>query len=135
MLISINDLVKSSVKQSYVEKVIRTAYHQIKKTSKDYQLSVAFVDDQTIRHLNKKFRNKNKTTTILSFAYSKKSGEIILGWPEIKRKSLISKIKLNDYLKILLVHGLLHLFGYQHYNLKKARLMEKIEDKIIKAIP
>lgn len=131
MPLSINDRMGPAIRQSYIRQIVSSVFRQKNKLLKNYQLSVALVDDKTIRQLNKKFRNKNKITTVLSFAYAKDSGEIILGLPEIKRSSQAAKVELSDCFRRFLVHGLLHLFGHRHDNPRQSKIMEKMEDKII----
>ena len=92
-----------------------------------------------IKKLNKKFRNKNKATDVLSFpSYSKKDlknlikkekkiylGDIILNLNKIKNKNNINKFK--DEFNYLWIHGLVHLFGYKHKLNKDFKKMRKIE--------
>ena len=93
-----------------------------------------------IKYLNKKFRKKNKVTDILSFPFHSKKGlikkfkiekeiylgDIIINLSKIKKKNTLKKFKIEfDHLWI---HGLLHLFGYDHKkdkDFKKMRLVEK----------
>jgi len=72
---------------------------------KKYDLSVAFVDDQTMEELNRRYRKKSYPADVLSFPLSKNEGEI-----------LINKKNRNDknYADLLFVHSLLHLKGYKH---------------------
>ncbi|MBU1159715.1 rRNA maturation RNAse YbeY [Patescibacteria group bacterium] len=84
---------------------------------KNYNLSVVFAGDKLIKNLNKKYRKKNKSTTVLSFPLSKKDGEIFLN------KNLTKKQD-KDY---LFIHSLLHLKGFEH-----GLEMEKKELKIMK---
>ena len=92
-----------------------------------------------IKKLNKKFRNKNKATDVLSFpSYSKKDlkniikkekkiylGDIIVNLNKIKNKKDINKFK--DEFNYLWIHGLVHLFGYKHKLNKDFKKMRKIE--------
>ena len=92
-----------------------------------------------IKKLNKRFRNKNKATDVLSFpSYSKKDlknlikkekkiylGDIIVNLNKIKNKKDINKFK--DEFNYLWIHGLVHLFGYKHKLNKDFKKMRKIE--------
>ena len=103
-------------------------------------------NNKEIKHLNKKFRKKNKATDILSFPFQKKkelkkklinSSEIYLGDIIInfKKMNTVSKKDFEKHFNILWVHGLIHLFGYDHkkdFNYKKMKLIEiKLLKKII----
>ena len=92
-----------------------------------------------IKKLNKKFRNKNKSTDILSFPFYEKKkliknikknkeiylGDIILNFNKIKNKK--NKLKFYKELNKLWIHGLVHLFGYNHKLDKDFYIMNKIE--------
>jgi probable rRNA maturation factor len=81
---------------------------------KDYSLSVARVDEKTSKEINKKYRNKNKPTNILSFPLKKDMGEIILCPAVIKREAKNFGRTFDQFLGFLVIHGMLHLKGYEH---------------------
>ena len=95
------------------------------------ELSIVIVDNNEIRELNKLYRNKDKTTDVLSFAlqdevngevaFKDKSipvilGDIIISIDKAKEQAIEYKHSLNRELGFLAVHGLLHLLGYDHMN-------------------
>ena len=96
-----------------------------------------------IKRLNKKFRKKNVITDVLSFPFYEKNqldikikrekeiylGDIILNLGKIRNKK--NKIKFKNELNKLWIHGLVHLFGYQHKKNKDFKAMEKIEKKYL----
>jgi len=99
-----------------------------------------------IKKLNKKFRKKNKSTDVLSFPFYEKKqlnnkikkekeiylGDIIINLNEIKNKN--NKNKFQEGLNKLWVHGLVHLFGYQHKKDNDFYAMKKIEEKYLEYI-
>ena len=101
---------------------------------------------QKIKELNKKFRKKNKITDILSFPFhSKKNltteikktkkiylGDIIINLNRIKEKNSLRIFK-NNFNK-LWVHGLVHLFGYDHEKEKNFYAMQRVEKNFINYI-
>jgi len=91
---------------------------------KNYNLSIAFVDEKKSKELNKKYRNKNKPTNILSFSLSKKDGELILCPSVIKKEFKKFDRTLPKFIGFLVIHGMLHLKGYQH-----SSKMEEAEKK------
>ena len=107
--------------------------------------SVLLAGNRDIKNLNKKFRNKNKTTDVLSFPFYhecelrkkiKKNNDIYLG-DVILNYYKINKVKKENFIyefNKLWVHGLLHLIGYKHYKNKDFKKMNKLEIKIINKI-
>ena len=81
---------------------------------KAYSLSVAFVNEKTSRKINKKYRNKDKSTNILSFNLSKNSGELVLCPVVIKREAKNFNRIFPKFLGFLVIHGMLHLEGFEH---------------------
>lgn len=94
-------------------------------------VEIYLTDSRKMRFLNKKFRGKNKTTTILSFeeprnfilppSKQKKIGEIYIKFP-------LSNHPINQ----LLCHGLLHLFGYNHQKKSDRIKMERLENLVMR---
>ena len=108
--------------------------------------TLVFTGGRNIKKLNSVYRGKNKVTDVLSFA-SRDSlepfpddendlGEIIICWPEAKRQAKKYGWKIDYEIIRLLIHGLAHLVGYDHENVsqKKAKEMEKFENKIITTV-
>ncbi len=91
---------------------------------KDYSLSIAFVNKEKSRKLNKKYRNVNKPTNVLSFYLTKNSGELILCEEIIKKEIKKFDKTLPDLVGFLVIHGMLHLKGYEH-----SSTMDKLEEK------
>ena len=103
--------------------------------------------DKEIKKLNKKFRKKNKTTDILSFPFyekkilnkiiNSKKNSIYLGDIIINLSQIIKQSKNKSFSIIfdrLWIHGLAHLLGYRHKSNQDYSIMQKFENKIIKAI-
>ncbi len=127
---------------SYIDRKINKLNKKNKKLKKKIiYFSLMLSGEREIKNLNKKFRKKNKSTDVLSFPfYTKKKlhkilvkenkiylGDIIINYKEIKNKKKIKnfKIEFNN----LWIHGLVHLFGYNHRNEKDYLAMKKIEKK------
>jgi len=77
------------------------------------QVSIALVDDATMRNLNRKFRHENKTTDVLTFP-AEDGCEIVISLDQARRQARQEKHSLATELRYLLVHGLLHGLGYDH---------------------
>ncbi len=80
----------------------------------NYDLSFAFVNKKTIKEVNSKYRGKNEPTDVLSFTLSKTSGEILICKEIAKLKSKNFNMEPSEYLIFLVIHGMLHLKGFDH---------------------
>jgi probable rRNA maturation factor len=83
------------------------------------QVDILLADDKTLRHLNKTFRGKNKPTDVLSFPApsafaAKHAGDLAISLETAARQAAAHGHPLPDEVKILLLHGLLHLSGEDH---------------------
>ena len=88
------------------------------------EISILFVGDQEIRNLNHRFRGVDRSTDVLSFPQlfeelSETSGTLILGDVAISLETALRQTKkhglsLEEELTLLLIHGILHLLGYDH---------------------
>ncbi|MCS7164026.1 MAG: rRNA maturation RNase YbeY [Thermodesulfovibrio sp.] len=103
-------------------------------------VSVILVGDKKIKELNFKYRNKRSITDILSFSYleNEPSGSMFLGELIINPKKVLNQAKsynekFSKELDRILVHGILHLIGYDHENvsISKTKKMRKLEEKIL----
>jgi probable rRNA maturation factor len=84
------------------------------------ELSIVLASDPQIKRLNKLYRNKDKPTDVLSFPIGEKVngwlilGDIVISVDTAKRQAKELGYSLEEELKRLLVHGLVHLLGYDH---------------------
>ncbi len=91
---------------------------------KNYELSLVFIGGKEIQNINKKYRNINKPTDILSFPISKNSGEMFICEKDSKKEAKKFEREYKNFLSFLFIHGAVHLLGYDHGN-----KMEKEEIK------
>jgi probable rRNA maturation factor len=79
------------------------------------ELSIAFVDDEAMRELNRRFRRKNKTTDVLTFrGDGPLLGEIVISVDQARRQATDEKHSLATEVRYLILHGILHAMGYDH---------------------
>ena len=112
----------------------RIVKHVLEHEKEDvYEISVSFVDDTAIQQLNFKYRGNNKPTNVLSFIYNVKPlyGDIILAYNTILCESKEQKKNFQDHLTHLMIHGALHLLGYDHETEKEALIMEDLEKRLL----
>ena len=105
-------------------------------------LTVLLSKNQNIQKLNKKFRNKNKSTDVLSFPSEKKFnvkkhsylGDIIISFEFMNSPKTINNFEFRNNVMKIFIHGFLHLLGYDHTKLKDFKKMLKEEEKIYKFV-
>ena len=99
-------------------------------------------NNRHIKKLNKKFRNKNKPTDILSFPSEKnfnikKSpylGDIIISYEFMNKPKNLDNLEFKNKVIKIFIHGFLHILGYNHIKVKDFKKMIKEEEKIYKNI-
>ena len=90
--------------------------------------SVALTDDRTVKKLNFRDRGKNKATNVLTY---EQPPEIMLAFGVVWREAAAAQKPLAAHLAHLLVHGALHLQGFDHKHAGQARRMEGFETKLL----
>jgi len=94
------------------------------------ELSILLTDDAHIRTLNRDYRGKDKATNVLSFPVPPPApllGDIVLAYETVRKEAQEKQICLEDHLTHLIIHGWLHLQGYDHQTEAEARKMESLE--------
>ena len=144
--------VKSAVKIS--EDVFRSAVSYLREHNElDFlpenmpiSINLCLSNDEEVHKLNFAFRKKDKATNVLSFANIDDNnflqnlqnfevaglGDIIIAIETMKREAEIENISFNDHYAHLLVHGILHLCGFDHIEDDEAEYMEDYEVRILK---
>ena len=107
----------------------------------DSSINLKILTDEDIKELNKKFRNKNTTTNVLSFSNEDVSksitgnlGDIAISYEFVKRESKEHKKNFDDHMIHMLVHGVYHILGFDHENDQMADIMEIKEVKLLKKL-
>lgn len=101
------------------------------------EVSVLLCDDAAIRVLNRDWRGLDKPTNVLSFpapgplARRPMLGDIAIAWDTLRREAEDETKTVPDHLTHLLVHGFLHLVGYDHETERDADAMEALETRIL----
>ena len=96
-------------------------------------VTMRFVDDDESQHLNDTYRGKNKPTNVLSFPYEDEPlmGDIVFCPSVIVREAQAQGKTITAHMAHLVVHGMLHLMGYDHLNDRDAKEMESLETEIL----
>lgn len=106
------------------------------------ELSIDLVGDGRMRRLNREYRKKDRTTDVLAFAMRESAspasallGDVVISIPTARRQAKEGGRSLSEELAWLLVHGVLHLCGYDHERSDvEARRMKRREQTILKAL-
>ena len=134
-MIELNNRVKGSISQNDIKKIITKAARHLK--IKILNLSIALVPGAEIKKINRKYRRKNSVTDVLSFNYNdcgnKKDidGEIVICYNQAKTQARQLGHSIDVEIKKLLMHGFLHLAGYDHQTEKPAGHMFDLEKKLL----
>ena len=115
---------------------------KFKFINKKIYLTLLLSNNKNIKKLNKKFRNKNKHTDILSFPFQKYSknikeiylGDIIISFNHINKPRNLSNYEFKKKLTKIFIHGFLHLLGFNHIKDKEYKMMLYEEKKIFKSV-
>ncbi len=111
------------------------------------ELSIVLADDATVRDLNRRYRGQDKATNVLSFAFDDGAdpsppgmggppaphplGDVIIAFEPTTREALEQGKPAPHHLYHLVIHGVLHLLGYDHLSDQEAERMEAIETRIL----
>lgn len=99
------------------------------------EFSILLAGDKRLAALNLDFRGKDKATNVLSFpAGGAYAGDIAIAYGVTKKEAKAAGKSLADHASHLVVHGVLHLAGYDHERPRDAKLMEPLEVKILKRL-
>ena len=105
----------------------------LEEEEQEGDVNIVLTDDQHVRQLNKNFRNKDKTTDVLSFPWNEEDflGEIYISEQQVRRQAPRFDNSFENELKRMLIHGLLHLCGYDHMAPKERKEMREREEEIL----
>lgn len=103
------------------------------------ELSLVFTDDAHIRTLNHRFRGLDRATNVLSFpaptaengGFGPLLGDIVLAFETLEREAEAGGLTLRAHLSHLILHGFLHILGYDHQEETTASAMERLETAIL----
>ena len=147
MLCNFKSLVKipAGINAKLVAKIVKVTKAKL-KPKKDWELTVLVVSPGQIKKLNRLYRHKNTVTDVLSFSQAEGPalilprqkqaylGDIVLCLSLIKKQAKIFKHSLKQEFSLLLVHGFLHLLGYEDKTQKQYQKMAKIQDDVLAKI-
>jgi rRNA maturation RNase YbeY len=126
--------------QARLDRLARAILSDVGETSAE--LGIQFVGDQRMRGFNRQYRGKDRTTDVLAFAMREAPhssahllGDVVISVPTAARQARQGQRSLDEELTLLLVHGVLHLCGYDHERSEKeARRMHRRERMILQSL-
>lgn len=132
-MIDINNRTKSAINSRLVRQAAEKFLRGRRKSGRE--VSIAFVGNQEIRRLNKRYRGIDKATDVLSFAGEGNFlGEIIIDYSLIKQQAKKFGHSVDYELIFILIHGLLHLVGYDDKTEAGRREMMKLGEEFMEKI-
>ena len=120
-----------------------SALHDLGLEGLSGEVSVLLTDDETVRTLNRDWRGRDQATNVLSFpadevpglpAAHQPLGDLALAWETCRTEAAARGVPVLDHATHLLLHGLLHLLGYDHRHGAEARVMEGLEAQAMHAL-
>jgi probable rRNA maturation factor len=138
----------SQVKRRWLSAIVNRTLATAKADTKA-QLDLTITDDTMIRALNKTFRNIDRPTDVLAFPLKEESsddpfvtppedlptlGEVIVSYPTAAKQAESHGHSVDRELAILVIHGVLHLVGYDHATDEEEREMRALEEKTLRQL-
>ncbi len=124
----------------------------VQNISSAVELSLLITDDETIQRLNQTYRGVDEVTDVLSFAFMERKpgddsppfvmppdgilrlGEVIISYPQTVRQAEENQQKVEKELALLIIHGVLHLLGYEHDEPVREQEMRGLEERILSEV-
>lgn len=130
---------KTSIGNKYIKSVIAIISDNFSKY-KDSGFSINLVGEKKIKTLNSLYRDKDKITDVLAFALKDEKtpaddlydlGDVFICVSQIKRQAREFDISFKEEFTRILIHGVLHLLGFDHIKEKDAKKMFSLQEKIL----
>ena len=138
MNLYVNNAKNIDLDTSTIENVAYAAFQHVSQ-SDDVELSILIDDDKAIQALNRKYRNIDKPTDVLAFPAQVLDpdtgltylGDIIISFDQAKIQAQQCGHDVGDEIAVLVIHGILHLLGYDHDTVKAKDEMWHIQNEIL----
>ena len=98
------------------------------------ELNLIFTEDELVRQLNGEYRNKDKTTDVLSFPMGEEDflGEVYVSIPQVEKQAPRFGASFEQELQRVCLHGILHILGYDHIDASDRKVMREKEESYLK---
>lgn len=116
---------------AYLGAALRQVARSHRMQAQDAELIVIIVSRSEIRKLNKKYRFINRETDILSFESDFGLGELVICYDVVREYARKHRVRIQDEMTYVLLHGILHLLGYDHEDsIEEAEKMFRLQDHL-----
>ena len=140
MDIIVNEIKRGGLNSTQIKKVVNFLSKKERKIKGELEINI--VDNKEIKKLNKIYRGINSPTDVLSFAWQEEKslknsnflGQIYLSAKQIKIQSKEYKVSEKEEFVRMLVHGLMHLIGFDHQKEREAKRMFQKQESYLKEI-
>jgi probable rRNA maturation factor len=124
----------AKIEYDFLEKVAKAAFSCLEETEGEIELK--FVTDKQIQSLNRVYRGFDKPTDVLSFKISAEPliGQVFICYTIAVEQAEKADKKAKDEIALLLVHGILHVFDYDHSNKNEENDMQDLEKEILSKV-
>ena len=137
-------LIKNLQRAIKIEKsIIKEAARKALSCENKYQaeVSIALVNDDRIRGLNKKYRSVDEVTDVLAFAMSERDtlgcnllGDVVISLPQALKQAKRFKVSFDEEIARLVIHGILHLLEYDDRDAPQKKKMEEKQEAILREL-
>lgn len=132
---------RSQIKSASLANCVKNTLEHL-GIKEEMEINIAIRNSNTVRLLNKQFRETDSPTDVLSFPADEMDpenglrilGDIVISFPVARQQAEEAKIPVADEIQILVVHGLLHLLGYDHELEKDKEKMWAIQGTILQSL-
>lgn len=122
-----------NINKKNIHYLVQTLSTELKFTISN--LEINFISDKSILDINKTYLKHNYTTDIITFNYSENlnniDGEIFISIEDANNNSKKFKVTLSNELNRLIIHGILHLLGYDDLVTSDKRVMKRLENRLL----
>ena len=140
------DRFRGLVDSLWVKRLVRLVL-EAEGVAPPYEVSLVFTDSETVRKLNRDYRGVNRATDVLAFymlPHSKSNpqfvvppdgithlGEVVISYPKAVAQAKAQRHSVEKELALLVIHGILHLLGYDHEEREEERRMRQREKELL----
>lgn len=118
----------------------RVVFSVLKQAKKEANINLHLIGDRRMKNLNHRYRGRDQTTDVLAFAtdvgiasrQSSDLGDIFVSIPQVRRQAKAFSVTYTDEFYRMIIHGILHLLGYNHEKKGEAKIMFKAQEKYLK---
>lgn len=148
--IQIDRAFRKHLDQEWLQRVVEQSL-AVQDFDSEVELSVVVTSEETVRKLNQQYRGVDEPTDVLSFALTERKpgddtpfitppdgilhlGEVVISYPQAIRQAEENRQKVEQELALLIIHGVLHLLGYEHNEPAQEREMRVLEQRVLSEI-